>query len=281
MARSDTTDGFTEEELDTYPALREADVDLVVVMAIRASARIRDLFAAAVGHGARPLLGALHSVSTPDGREADIVMQLGERNRVVILEVENKIDAEFQPSQAIDYVKRASELRKEAHVLDARCVLLAPAAYIEAAKESEHFHATVSYEELRNALRKEGEWGREAALVVEHAIRQHRRGGAPKQVSDHRTRFFRDFALLADVFELPRPPETDRASSASYVWFSKELLTPIKVGGEVPEAWIRLALALIIRAAIEGLGGGVVGGPGRGRAGWWGGGAREGWSAGC
>ena len=214
---------FDNGRLDTFASIYERDIDLVLVMALRASPAVADLFARAVECQRAPVLTVCHSVSTIDGREADIEMRLGDASRPVVVQIENKLDAVFQPDQPEAYAERMLALRSDASIADARSVLFCPARYREtAAASAVSFDATVTYEEVRDRLLEDGAWGREAALVIEHAIRKHRRGGSHSPDDLPRTRFFANFAELAAGEGLPEVPPKARKAGAGFLWYPRE-----------------------------------------------------------
>lgn len=143
------------------------------------------------------------------------------------LEIEDKLDARFQEGQAAAYAERAALLSDADDIEVAKAVLVAPEAYLAtAATECAIFHGTISYEQLRDALIGEGTWARSVALVLKHAIRQHRRGGKSSPDDEGRTRFFNEFARRAAELGLPEIPPKGRKGGAGFLWYPrKETLT--------------------------------------------------------
>jgi len=223
MTSSSGTDDFGDEELDTYSAIYERDVDIMMVMALRSSSAVRELICGSVAVPANPLVSVRHSLTTPDGREADIELRTGEAQQPHVVEIENKIDAEFQPGQIESYRVRARASEESGDVSSARTLLLAPQAYLSAAGASaDLFHSAVSYEDVRDCLRDDSPWGREAALLVEHAIQQHRRGGRQAVTDDVRTAFFAEFAKRAEARGLPHVPLVARSAGAGFFQYPRE-----------------------------------------------------------
>lgn len=213
---------FSDRDLDTFASVSERDIDMVLVMALRASARCRQLFAAAVATTSSDLVAVRHSVATEDGREADIELRLGTPGQEVLIEIENKLSALFQPGQAASYSARTVVNQQADGVEHARAVLVAPAKYLETATTSaSEFDGMVSYEEVRDALLLEGDWSRTASLMVEHAIRQHRRGYKASPDSEARTRFFNTFADLAAAEGLPELTLGPRKPGAGFLWYPR------------------------------------------------------------
>ncbi len=90
---------------------------------------------------------ATHSATTATG-ETDIELRLASSREKVILLLENKIDAGFQPRQAERYRERA-----DGYVAQGRCsrsatVLLAPRAYFSGEGERFGFDHMISYEDI-------------------------------------------------------------------------------------------------------------------------------------
>ena len=175
-------------DLDRYVSIRERDIDLVVCLAAASVGNFWRLF-----RDSDEAPRTQHSVSDVLG-EIDIVLAWEDHT----VHVENKIDAQFQPEQAARYQKRG-ELSASVTT-----VLLAPQKYIDAhPTDRDRFDAVVSYEDLRVVLLGEGSGlATEMALVVQHAIEQHRRGRVAIE-SEGRTQFFNDFAERASEVGLP------------------------------------------------------------------------------
>ena len=221
---------FPVEDLDTYASVYERDIDLALMAAIRSSAAIRDWLAGAVGFPCVDLLLVRHSWSTADHRESDIEVRFGVPTSAYVLQIENKLDARFQPGQQAAYEDRATSLSEEAEVVEARCALFCPAAYV-AAEDCSRFDAVLTYEEARDVLLDEGSWGREAALLIQHAIVKHRRGGSDRPDDPVRTEFFRRMAEVAAAAGLPPVPPRPRKPNAGFLWW------PRKEGLQQPQSW--------------------------------------------
>lgn len=218
---------FSEDELDTYPAIYEQDVDLVIVMALRASGRVRALFLEASGLVDEKLIQVRHSVSTLGGREADIEAHFGDPANPLIVQIEDKIDARFTDKQPNAYADRAATMAASDTFAGAYAVLCAPQGYLDGAPaERDFFDHCVSHESLRDALLEEGAWGRELALIVEHAIVQHRRSSGVAPTDAELISQLRKFAARAADVALPIPTIGNRSGSTQ-IWVGKEALRPI------------------------------------------------------
>ncbi|MBL8857788.1 MAG: hypothetical protein JNL28_04690 [Planctomycetes bacterium] len=227
---------FSDSELDSFNAVYERDIDIALVVALRASAAVRGLFAGAMGSAATNLVNVRNSVPTPDGREADIELVLASHTGSVTIEIENKLDASFQSEQVESYLKRAMDAKSFA-------ILVAPHQYLAASQVSAtRFHGTVRYEDVRDTLLADGNWGRSIALLLEHAIRQHRRGGRMSPDSLPRSQFFNAFAELGANSGLPSIPDRPRKAGAGFLWYPRDVgLTQVR-GWKLPNgahgAWL-------------------------------------------
>jgi hypothetical protein len=91
-----------------------------------------------------------HSATTGNG-ESDVEIRATLTDgRSVIMLVENKVAASFQPRQAERYRERAEDFCRNGVSHSATTVLFAPAAYIGGNPQNHGFDATLSYEELRD-----------------------------------------------------------------------------------------------------------------------------------
>lgn len=239
-------------DLDTYCAIRERDTDLVLVMALRASEDVRGLFARSVEWDHDQLIAVSHSHSTRDGREVDVqaIFGLGAERR--ILHIENKIDAMFQPYQAESYAERVARLREEEDIGAAACLLFCPADFAEASIQTQTFDAVVTYEDVRDTLSELGPWGSEAALILEHAILQYRRGGISSPDDPIRTDFFARLAADAADRGLPTMPPVPRKAQAGFLWFPRDatLTQPNgwRLAGGSQGAWL---VSKVLRGTVD------------------------------
>lgn len=209
------------DPLDSFDVIRERDVDLALVLALRASADVRAFFASAVGLGVGHLIGAGNSWRASDGREVDVILIQECNGSQDTIEIENKIAAPFQDGQVESYVARARS-RNESEGATGSSILFAPEAYIARARaESGAFDGLVTYEACRDLLTAEGPWGRSLALLLDHGIRQHRRRGSGAPPSEARTSFFNGFAALAAQHGLPSLDAQQRGAGAGFLWYPR------------------------------------------------------------
>ena len=131
---------FPVEALDTYASVYERDIDFALVAAIRSPPTIRAWLCCEVGFPELSLLHVRHSWSPAQHRESDIEVRLGRPAAAYDLQIENKLDANFQQGQQAAYVNRAVALSEEPDVLEARCILFCPAAYARVADSLSLIH---------------------------------------------------------------------------------------------------------------------------------------------
>lgn len=91
----------------------------------------------------------LNQSRTRRGRETDVEVHWRRANgRLVVLLIENKIDAAFQSEQLEDYHERGKGLVRDGKVDEYRVVLLAPRLYLASSPQSQKADEQVPYEEL-------------------------------------------------------------------------------------------------------------------------------------
>ena len=118
-------------DLDTYLAICERDVDLVLVMALRAELRMANLIAEVANSPSAYVLSVRHSKCESDGSETDIEVRFGDPDCPYVVLIENKVDAQFQPSQPERYARRVEALREDLTAGGAASLLVAPERYLE------------------------------------------------------------------------------------------------------------------------------------------------------
>ena len=142
------------EVLKQRPAigwLRERDIDLLLCAELSVDGSLRRHFADLWHGNAVSFEGAWVSHHDVDG-ESDLVVAFDGPNGKLILLIENKVDAEFQPDQQDRYRMRAKRWEASGRDCEVRTVLLAPEDYLKQ-PGSEQFDRQISYERLVEALR--------------------------------------------------------------------------------------------------------------------------------
>jgi hypothetical protein len=201
-----------DEALGRFSETLERDVDLLLLEEICCSPAFCSWFYDQVGAqmpaGALPRLddmecAAERSVgSTGEGYgETDILVtirgRIGSSLQIVVLLIEDKIDARFTSNQEKRYRQRLVRKVEEQECACGACVLVAPGEYLASAIG---FDARISYEPVAGFLESrtptpDAEAAarcRHRASLLRHAVLKHRRGYTP--VVDHKvTSFFDDY----------------------------------------------------------------------------------------
>ena len=158
--------------------LRERDIDLLICSELHSGGTLRDIFLGEWQKEMNQFEGAWVSHHDVDG-ESDIVAAFKDEERVLILLIEDKIDADFQPEQPQRYRARAQRWKAALPAGSAvETVLLAPDGYSEHAG-SELFDRIVSYEDIVAALGGSGDpRTRFLGEILQNGIESHRHGYA-------------------------------------------------------------------------------------------------------
>lgn len=140
--------------------VRELSVDLILLEELYSSNEFRAWFLNNT-YGQTKKIGRLlrleHS-SVELERESDIILSLESDEGDIMILIENKIDAQFQPHQAEDYKKRALGYIQRGECADCITVLLAPNSYISKVKGYYkfdfyiNFYSNVTYVYLTHTL---------------------------------------------------------------------------------------------------------------------------------
>ena len=133
--------------------LRERDIDLLLCSELHVAGPLRQRFADLWGAEIDGFEGAWVSHDDEDG-ESDLVVAFKSDTATLILLVENKVAAEFQPDQQRRYRARAERWQRMEPYPEVKTVLVAPADYF-GRSGSDLFDLQISYEELIKALREE------------------------------------------------------------------------------------------------------------------------------
>ena len=133
--------------------LRERDIDLLLCSELHVVGPLRERFAALWGAEIDGFEGAWVSHDDEDG-ESDLIVTFKSGTATLVLLVENKVAAGFQPEQQDRYRARAERWQRMAPYPEVKTVLVAPADYF-GRSGADRFDVRISYEDLIEALREE------------------------------------------------------------------------------------------------------------------------------
>jgi hypothetical protein len=131
-------------------ALGERDIDLLLVEEAYSCPKFLQWLAAALKLSAIPsrLLEARVSTFQATG-ESDIEIWFEDNSgKVTALLIENKIDANFQPDQALRYSERGKTYVRQGRCFSFKTALVAPRIYLDRSSDTSAFEAQISYESL-------------------------------------------------------------------------------------------------------------------------------------
>lgn len=173
-------------------SVQERDIDLLLVEEFLSSDSFIDFFTDTLDlPHCDKLLNVQRSIHDFDLGETDVLVEYAHRDRTIALLIENKLDAAFQPDQAVRYETRASHYRDAGKYDAAYTILVAPAQYIE---RQHDFSNCVSYEQIadyfRNAgLEKRGDYKVTLLKIASEKLRR----GYTAINSEHNQAFWRDY----------------------------------------------------------------------------------------
>ncbi len=191
------------DDFNTFRAVSEHDIDMLVLEEIHASAGFRSWVAGqcsiawAENHR---FAGAWHSITEGNLGESDLVLLLGgpDGKKVCIL-IENKIDAAPQPNQAARYQERGDSGISRGGWDSFTTAIIAPHDYLKS-EWAEDYEHRISYEDIRNQIASSDlDPARRdfKVAMINAAIEQSRRGYRP--VADPVvTAFYRAFHAFVE-----------------------------------------------------------------------------------
>lgn len=150
-------------------AVRELHIDLLFLEEFYSSKNFREWFIAnTVGNDEklRKFIAAKHSVFELE-RESDLEMIFQSEEGDVFFLIENKINAQFQSDQALDYKKRGLEYVRRGKCIKSYTVLFAPQNYIDRAKSIHVFDYYLSFEQVIEHFNSQHTMGERANYKIE------------------------------------------------------------------------------------------------------------------
>lgn len=201
--------------------LRERDIDLLICSELHSPGPLRELFLGGWNSSVAEFDGAWVSWHDDDG-ETDIVVSFKAGANELILLIEDKIDAPFQPDQPGRYRARAqrwqASLPSQSEV---QTVLLAPGGYFEH-EGSDLFDRQISYEDVIAALSGSGDPRTGfLAQTLKNGIESHERGYKP-QPSEATTPVWRAIwdCVNSEAPKLRMKEPSSKPTRAGFIHFS-------------------------------------------------------------
>jgi hypothetical protein len=215
--------------------LRERDIDLLVCSELHLDGGpLQKLFVGEWNDGVAQLDGAWVS-HWEDGYEIDIVASFKSGSRTLVLHIEDKIGAVFQPDQPERYRKRAQRWKDSMSAwTEVETVLLAPADYFTN-EGSETFDRRVSYEKVIALLGDSSDHRtRFLAHALKNGIESYKQGNKPEH-SEAATQVWNKIWEMANVV-VPqlrmRKPDSKSTGSGSISFLDAEGVSNTETRGK-------------------------------------------------
>ncbi len=209
--------------------IRERDVDLLLTSELHDGGRFGAWLFEALGRPGTVFRGAWVSVSDETGESDLRVDGVRADGASIVLLIENKIAASFQPEQDARYAIRARRLAESGGVAEVRTVLMAPGAYLEGASAA--FDARLAYEVIADWLEAHGESrAKFFARTLRAGVEAQRRGYVAVR-DETVSRFWEDYyrVAAADFPALRMAPPGGKPAGSSFIYFRGAL--PALVAG--------------------------------------------------
>ncbi len=215
------------EELIKIEAIRERDIDLLLLEEIHSSLSFRNLICRYLGiNEGSKFIGAWHSIHSFNLGETDLLIKfVDDRNNKIIILIENKIDAAFTNGQAKRYIERAKFYIEEKKYNKSFVLLIAPLQYLQNVVA---FTDTLSYEEIKRFLLEDSELPmarkQYKSQIIDYAIEKKRRGYSPvpdSQVTEFQHKYYEFSNDLFPKLNM-RKPNDQVPSGSGHIYFSPE-----------------------------------------------------------
>lgn len=217
----------------------ERDTDLLLLEEFVSSLDFCELFLKTVGGGDfQQLLDATRSVTSSNGEsDLEVIVRTKDNKRILIL-IENKVNASFQPKQSERYQKRGEAYIRNSRADSFCTVLIAPKTYF--ANDRKGFDYRINYEDLvdffSNSALNAGRKFYKTELLS--AAIEKSSSGYQSQADFVVSKFWKDYWHLASVvapeLRLEEPP--NKPSGAGFIYFYQaglpgEVVLVHKLGG--------------------------------------------------
>ena len=206
------------QSLNILEAVRERDVDLLLIEELYVNAQFNHWLADSVIKTDATFLGAWHSVTGNLGESDIVVLYQAENRSKTALLIENKIDACPQPDQALRYHQRGEEGIDSGNWDQFFTCLVAPEAYLKS--DNEEYQNEISYESVMQFfLQQETDRANYRASIIHSAIEQHRRG-FQRTVDQRVTEFGADYiTYVKQNYPYLNIRSYDKERSRGHDWF--------------------------------------------------------------
>ena len=195
----------------------ERDIDMLLLEELHASLNFRSFLLDLTGRETGWVFEDGKASVIRDGqRESDLEVQFSRPDgKKLLLLVETKIDAEYQPGQLEDYIKRAVLYEQQDPDLQAVVLLMAPESYSR--EHDDKCHRRINLEEIRTWFETSdlsSERKNHKISLLSGAIEKQKQthGFSVKNPDDHVTGFWLDYwnlvRELAPEFKMERPSTT-------------------------------------------------------------------------
>lgn len=223
-------------------AVRELHIDLLFLEEFYSSYNFREWFISitiGTDSTSTKLIAAKHSVFELE-RESDLEIAFQNPEGDIFFLIENKINAQFQPNQALDYKKRGLDYERRGMCIKSYTVLLAPQAYIHTVKSTHIFDYYLSFEQVIEYFNSQEIMGERAHYKIEvlrKAISKlHsnvKKGGTsapyePSEINEGISLFWKkyweDISVRLPEVHMPRPGI--KGPAATFIGLAKSSLPP-------------------------------------------------------
>ncbi len=205
----------------SFSWLRERDIDLLLCSELHARQDLTKQLTRIWSDPDAVFDGAWVSHAEFDG-ESDLIVAFRSRDRSMILLIENKISASFQPDQALRYQERAMRWRNNSRTTEVMVALLAPQEYISR-PGSDQFDIAISYEDIIDHLKSsEDPRSNFLADALADGIASYRQGyvAVPDaRVSDVWTAIWSVAQSETPQLNMPRP--TMKPGRSTWIYFNQ------------------------------------------------------------
>jgi len=207
------------KNLNTFSSVTERDIDLVLLEELNVSERFANWLVTRVTGIPSQLqpIGAWHSVSDSVLGESDLIFiyESDDSSHQAVL-IENKVDAQAQPEQAVRYGQRGNVGIESGHWVDFTTCLVAPQKYLNA--NSEIYQTQISYEEIMAYFASESNSrGIYKAKLIKSAIDKQRRG-YNSTISNEMTSFAQYYLNYVQEHHPELNPEVAKPRPAGNTW---------------------------------------------------------------